>query len=96
MVASVLTMGAAPSSAQVFGSLASFEAFNDTGDSAHGFEIRIEDSSFDHTRISNAFGIDRNFGVPPTSVERYGAPIITDLPGFGVAIRYAATFDSGT
>nr|WP_316642353.1 PEP-CTERM sorting domain-containing protein [uncultured Roseateles sp.] len=81
--------------AQVFGSLANFDAVNDTGHEAHGFEIEIEDASYDHSKIYSVFGLDRNFGVPPTSVERYGAPVITDVAGFGVRIRYAASFLNG-
>lgn len=82
-------------SAQVYGSLANFDAVNDTGYVAHGFEIRIEDSSFDHTKIQSIFGYDRDFGVPPQSVVRYGAPTVEDLPGVGVLIRYAASFSNG-
>lgn len=85
----------APAIAQVYGSLANFDAVNDTGYTAHGFEIRIEDSSYDRSKIYSVFGLDRNFGVPPETVVRYGAPSITDLPGVGVTIRYAATFANG-
>ncbi len=81
--------------AQVFGSLANFDVVNDTGDITHGFEIQIEDPTYTRSKIYSVFGLDRNFGVPPTSVERYGAPNITDLPGIGVAVRYAATFANG-
>lgn len=81
--------------AQVFGSLANFDAVNNTGYTAHGFEIRIEDTSFSRSSLYSVFGLDRNFGVPPTSVERYGAPVITDLLGGGVSVRYAATFSGG-
>jgi len=86
---------AAPAMAQVFGSLANFDAVNDTGEIAHGFEIQIEDPTYDHTKLASIFGLDRNFGVPPTSVERYGAPTITDLPGTGVSVRYQASFANG-
>ena len=82
--------GASPAMASVYGSLANFDAVNDTGEIGHGFEIDIEDASFDHTKITSVFGLDRNFGVPPTSVERYGAPSIVDQPGVGVSIRYQA------
>lgn len=70
----VLLAASQSASAQVYGSLANFDAVNDTGYVAHGFEIRIEDSSFDHTKIQSIFGYDRDFGVPPDSVVRYGAP----------------------
>ena len=81
-----------PASAAVYGSLANFDVVNDTGHDCHGFEVEIEDASYDHTQITSVFGLDRNFGVPPTSVERYGAPTITDVPGFGVRVRYQAHF----
>lgn len=81
--------------AQVFGSLANFDAVNDTGSTAHGFEIRIDDASINRSSLYSVFGLDRNFGVPPTSVERYGAPTITELPGVGLTVRYAASFANG-
>lgn len=93
--AALVALAAAPAQAQVFGSLSNFDAVNDTGQIAHGFEIQIEDASYDHTKIFSVFGLDRNFGVPPASVERYGAPTITDLPGIGVSVRYQASFANG-
>ena len=96
LAASLLAIGAHPASAQVYGSLANFDAVNDTGEVAHGFEIDIEDPLFDHTKIQSIFGLDRNFGVPPASVERYGAPVVTDVAGFGTTIRYAGTFNGST
>ncbi len=91
----VLPWLATPALAQVYGSLANFDAVNDTGHTAHGFEIRIEDASFHRSSITSVFGLDRDFGVPPSSVVRYGAPTITELPGVGVTIRYAASFANG-
>jgi hypothetical protein len=88
-------MVSSPVLAQVYGSLGNFDAVNDTGEIAHGFEIQIQDPSFDHSKIYSVFGLDRNFGIPPTSVERYGAPTITDLPGIGVSVRYQASFTAG-
>jgi len=94
LAAALLAMPLA-AQAQVFGSLANFDAVNDTGHEAHGFEIEIEDASYDRSKIYSVFGLDRNFGVPPTSVERYGAPVITEIAGFGVRVRYAASFLNG-
>lgn len=84
----------APAQAQVFGSLANFDVVNNTGKTAYGFEIRIEDALFDHSKITSVFGYDRNFGLPggPGAVVRYGVPTITDLPGIGVLIRYGGSF----
>lgn len=93
--AAALAGQALPVQAQVYGSLANFDAVNDTGQTAHGFEIRIEDASFHRSSLVSVFGLDRDFGVPPSSVQRYGAPTITELPGVGVTIRYAASFAAG-
>lgn len=95
MALAIAALCAQPAMAQVFGSLANFDAVNDTGQVAHGFEIQIEDPTYTRSKIYSVFGLDRNFGVPPTSVERYGAPTITDLPGIGVSIRYSASFANG-
>lgn len=93
LVAAALALcGSGPATAQVYGSLANFDAVNDTGHVAHGFEIDIEDPLYDHSKLASVFGLDRNFGIPPTSVERYGAPTITDIAGVGVSIRYQALF----
>lgn len=81
-----------PASAQVYGSLANFDAVNDTGRVAHGFEIDIEDPAYDRSRLYSVFGLDRDFGVPLSSVERYGAPAVTEVAGVGVTIRYQAAF----
>ena len=87
---------AVPASAQVYGSLANFDVVNDSGHDCHGFEIEIEDASYDQSKIMSVFGLDRDFGVPPTSVVRYGAPTITEVPGFGVRVRYQARFVNGS
>jgi hypothetical protein len=94
MAFAALWMGS-PAAAQVYGSLANFDVVNDTGHDCHGFEVEIEDASDDRSKIYSVFGLDRDFGVPATSVERYGAPTITDLPGFGVTVRYEARFVNG-
>lgn len=87
-LAAILAPGAA--SAAVYGSLANFDVVNDTGKPAYGFEIQIEDASFDHSRITSVFGLNRDFGLPagPGAVVRYGTPTIIDQPGVGVLIRY--------
>ena len=87
---------AAPAHAGVFGSLGNFDVVNDTGHTAHGFEIDIEDTAYDHPgTISSIFGLDRNFGVPPASVERYGAPTVSYIAGFGARITYQGSFANG-
>ena len=82
-----------PAQSAVFGSLGNFDVVNDTGHTAHGFEIEIEDTSYDLPgTISSIFGLDRKFGVPPTSVERYGAPTVDYIVGFGARVRYQGIF----
>lgn len=93
LTAAIATVAIGSSSlagAAVIGSLANFDVVNDTGQKAYGFQIEIDDPSFDHTKLTSVFGYDRNFGLPagPGAVERYGTPSIQDLPGVGVRIVY--------
>lgn len=82
-----------------FGSLANFDVVNDTGSTAHGFEIDLE--GIDRSQISDVFGLNRNFGTPsPGDVERYGLPTVsnlTDITGkvIGAKVTYVATFANG-
>ena len=88
------------SAASVFGSLGNFDVVNDTGSTAHGFEIELEDLHIGD--ISDVFGgpgrgfpTGRGFD-PATSVERYGAPTIAEYSNgaiFGVRITYMGLFD---
>lgn len=81
---------ASPASASTFGTLGNFDAVNDTGKEAHGFEIDLEGISA--VDVTDTFGgAGRGF---PTTVERYGAPSIVST-ATGVAIIYKATFASG-
>lgn len=91
-VAAVAVLTAAPSlahSAQIFGSLGNFDAVNNTGKVAHGFEIELEGISIEH--VTDTFGgAGRGF---PTTVERYGAPSITAYTNgavSGVRVTYRA------
>lgn len=89
--------GAAAAQAQTYGYLANFDAINNTGHTAYGFEIQLEDIGFDHSKITSVFGYDRDFGTGnPGSVVRYGSPTITDLKDasnnpIGVLIRYGGS-----
>jgi PEP-CTERM motif len=90
-LAALLLPLAAPVAASTFGSLANFDVVNDTGHTAYGFEIEIEDSAYDHAgTISSVFGYDRDFGLPggPGAVVRYGKPTIEFITGFGARITY--------
>jgi hypothetical protein len=82
---------AAPVAASTFGSLANFDVVNDTGHTAYGFEIEIEDVAYDHAgTLSSVFGYDRDFGLPggPGAVVRYGKPTIEYIKNFGARITY--------
>jgi hypothetical protein len=81
----VLAFNASPGSAQFLGN---FDAVNTTGKTARGFEIELEGLSV--SDISDTFGGD-NRGFP-TTVERYGAPIIVPY-ATGVKVIYRATYD---
>jgi uncharacterized repeat protein (TIGR02543 family) len=73
--------------AALVGSLANFDALNNTGQEAHGFEIEVEGiASQDIYRI---FG---NWGG--TNVIRYGAGSAIDIPG-GVIVRWASSVFAG-
>jgi hypothetical protein len=63
----------------VFGGLANFDVYNDTGEDTHGFQIELD--GIDASMISGTF---------PDS--RYGAPTIIPFPG-GIYVRYASTWD---
>jgi len=85
----------AAAGAATFGSLANFDVVNDTGKTAYGFEIEIEDALFDHAgTISDVFGYDRVFSFispDPGAVVRYGKPTIDYITGFGARITYGGT-----
>jgi len=91
------------SSAAVIGFLGNFDVINDTGQTAHGFEIELE--GLHSSDISDVFGgpgrgfpDGRGFD-PNTSVERYGAPTISEYSNgvtFGTKVTYLGLFDSGT
>lgn len=85
-------LAAAPhvaNAATVFGSLGNFDAVNNTGKVAHGFEIELE--GIHAGDVSDTFGgLGRGF---PTTVERYGAPTISEYSSgssYGVRVTYRA------
>lgn len=90
---SLLTLlPATTEAASTFGSLANFDVVNDTGKTAHGFEIDLE--GIDKSKITDVFGLNRNFGTAsPGDVERYGLPTIGDLlDGTGKTIGAKITY----
>lgn len=86
--------------AAVIGFLGNFDVINDTGSTAHGFEIELE--GLHASDITDTFGGEgrgfpsgRGFD-PNVAVQRYGAPIITEYSNgslFGTRVTYMALFD---
>lgn len=85
----LMTMPATAMATNIFGSLGNFDAVNDTGKTAHGFEIELH--GIRASNVTDTFGgAGRGF---PTTVERYGAPFVTEFSngsGFGVHVTYRA------
>jgi hypothetical protein len=80
--------------AQVIGSLDNFDVFNDSGETAEGFEIEVEDiAASDLTRE-----FPSNFSATPW-VIRYGLPTVTEYDNRpagghkGVRVTWAATWN---
>lgn len=68
--------------ATLFGAMANFDVYNDTGQDTHGFEIEI-----DGVTASNVQGY--------FSATRYGAPTVTPFAN-GVYVRWAASYNLAT
>ncbi|MGE0383399.1 MAG: VPLPA-CTERM sorting domain-containing protein [Gammaproteobacteria bacterium] len=87
-------------SAGVIGFLGNFDVINDTGSTAHGFEIELE--GVHKVEISDTFGgpgrgfpTGRGFDAS-TAVQRYGAPTITEYNNggtFGTKVTYMGVWD---
>ena len=104
-LAAAAAMGAFPAmaSASVIGYLGNFDVINDTGSTAHGFEIELE--GLHSSDITDTFGGEgrgfpsgRGFD-PATSVVRYGAPTVTEYSNgatFGVKVIYMGSYDAGS
>ena len=91
-LAALGALAATPGLAQaatIFGSLGNFDAVNNTGHVAHGFEIELEGLHL--SDITDTFGgAGRGF---PTTVERYGAPTVAEYvngASHGVKVTYLA------
>lgn len=101
--AAVASMAMVPGigSAAVIGYLGNFDVINDTGSTAHGFEIELEGLHL--SDITDTFGGEgrgfpsgRGFD-PATSVVRYGAPTVTEYSNgstFGVRVTYMGIYDA--
>lgn len=101
--AASLALAPGLSSAAVVGYLGNFDVINDTGTTAHGFEIELEGLHL--SDITDTFGGEgrgfpsgRGFD-PATSVVRYGAPTVTEYANgssYGVKVIYLGLYDSGS
>lgn len=86
--------------ASVIGFLGNFDVINDTGHTAHGFEIELEglhpeDITDTFGGAGRGFPSGRGFD-PAVAVQRYGAPTIapyTQGSIFGVTVTYKGLFD---
>ena len=100
-LAASLGLMPASGSASVIGFLGNFDVINDTGQTAHGFEIELEGLHVED--ITDTFGgLNRGFPSgrgydPATSVQRYGAPSVvgyTTGTGFGVRVTYFGIYSN--
>ena len=88
-----LTMALPLAYASVFGPLANFDVVNDTGETAHGFEIEIEDIV--EADITSIFGAASRW----PNMERYGPPTVAlfnDGIRRGVRITYKGVFNGAS
>lgn len=102
-VAASVAMAPSIGSAAVIGFLGNFDVINDTGSTAHGFEIELE--GLHSSDITDTFGgVGRGFPSgrgfdPSTSVQRYGAPTITEYTNgsvFGTRVTYYGIYNAGS
>lgn len=68
----------------IYGSLSNFDCINDTGQTAHGFEIELD--GIKSSEVAYTFGAPYN---------RYGTPTITTV-GSNTFVRYASEYKNGT
>ncbi len=106
-IAVALSLAFAPTqgSAAVIGFLGNFDVVNDTGYTAHGFEIELEGlHSYDITDTfgghGRGFPSGRGFD-PDVAVQRYGAPTISEYAGLdgaflGTRVTYMGLFQNGS
>ncbi len=99
-IASALALTLLPgiASASIFGFLGNFDVINDTGSTAHGFEIELE--GLLPSDITDTFG-GANRGFPSgrgfdsnIAVVRYGAPVVEpNATNTGTIVRYSGLWD---
>jgi hypothetical protein len=80
----LISLSQARAGLTIYGSLGNFDCINDTGSTAHGFEIELDGIS-----SSNVYS---TFGAP---YNRYGTPTITTVNG-NTFVRYESTYSNGS
>ncbi len=103
LAAALLMTNTAKTTAAVIGFLGNFDVINDTGQTAHGFEIDLE--GVHQNEVTDVFGgpgrgfpTGRGFD-PANSVERYGEPSITEYTNgavYGTTITYYGIYDGSS
>lgn len=110
-LATTLALSAAPALAiTVIGNLANFDAVNNTGHSAYGFEIELEDAGLwndshnaslhgSSNYVYSVFGLDRDFGMAggPSAVVRFGTVKVEnyDVNNTHAGVRITYGLDAG-
>jgi hypothetical protein len=84
-VAIALVLSSPAQAVIMYGALSNFDAINDTGVTARGFEIELEGCT--------TSDVSYTFGAP---YNRYGDPVITTGPTGSVIVRYASSYNSAT
>lgn len=80
----IVSLSTPVSAITMYGALSNFDAINDTGSTAHGFEITLEGCS-----KSDVFG---TFGDP---YNRYGNPTVTDNGAGVTTVLYESLYSGG-
>ncbi|MBX9652664.1 PEP-CTERM sorting domain-containing protein [bacterium] len=81
---SALSMATPSIASPIYGELSNFDIINDTGQTAHGFEIELD--GCDSSQVYSTFGAPYN---------RYGDPTITTVGG-NTFIRYQSAYSNGS
>lgn len=81
---SALSMATPSIASPIYGELSNFDIINDTGQTAHGFEIELD--GCDSSQVYYTFGAPYN---------RYGDPTITTVGG-NTFIRYQSAYSNGS
>jgi hypothetical protein len=83
-VLALVSFTSARATPTMYGALSNFDAINDTGQTAHGFEIELDGCL--------PSDILATFGAP---YNRYGDPVVT-TDGTNTFVRYESGYDQGT